>query len=201
MRIGSDRIIDIDVRLIAATNKDLEKAVEKGSFRSDLFFRLNVLPIVISPLRKRKEDINSLLKYYMGNEYKNILPDDLKKLRAYNWPGNVRELENICTYYKTLISLPSYISFSETKHYDGNLSEEQLIYSILDVIHKNTNISHGIGRAAIIQKLKERGIIISDVKLRKFLNDLNASGMIEISKGRAGTKITDKGIKNKNNLM
>ena len=143
MRIGSDRIIDIDVRLIAATNKDLEKAVEKGSFRSDLFFRLNVLPIVISPLRKRKEDINSLLKYYMGNEYKNILPDDLKKLRAYNWPGNVRELENICTYYKTLISLPSYISFSETKHYDGNLSEEQLIYSILDVIHKNTNISHG----------------------------------------------------------
>ena len=57
------------------------------------------------------------------------------------------------------------------------------------------------GRAAIIQKLKERGIIISDVKLRKFLNDLNASGMIEISKGRAGTKITDKGIKNKNNLM
>lgn len=201
MRIGSDRIIDIDVRLIAATNKDLEKAVEKGSFRSDLFFRLNVLPIVISPLRKRKEDIDSLLKYYMGNEYKNILPDDLKKLRAYNWPGNVRELENICTYYKTLISLPSYISFSETKHYDGNLSEEQLIYSILDVIHKNTNISHGIGRAAIIQKLKERGIIISDVKLRKFLNDLNASGMIEISKGRAGTKITDKGIKNKNNLM
>ena len=201
MRIGSDRIIDIDVRLIAATNKDLEKAVEKGSFRSDLFFRLNVLPIVISPLRKRKEDIDSLLKYYMGNEYQNILPDDLKKLRAYNWPGNVRELENICTYYKTLISLPSYISFSETKHYDGNLSEEQLIYSILDVIHKNTNISHGIGRAAIIQKLKERGIIISDVKLRKFLNDLNASGMIEISKGRAGTKITDKGIKNKNNLM
>lgn len=201
MRIGSDRIIDIDVRLIAATNKDLEKAVEKGSFRSDLFFRLNVLPIVISPLRKRKEDIDSLLKYYMGNEYKNILPDDLKKLRAYNWPGNVRELENICTYYKALISLPSYISFSETKHYDGNLSEEQLIYSILDVIHKNTNISHGIGRAAIIQKLKERGIIISDVKLRKFLNDLNASGMIEISKGRAGTKITDKGIKNKNNLM
>lgn len=201
MRIGSDRIIDIDVRLIAATNKDLEKAVEKGSFRSDLFFRLNVLPIVISPLRKRKEDIDSLLKYYMGNEYKNILPDDLKKLRAYNWPGNVRELENICTYYKALISLPSYISFSETKHYDGNLSEKQLIYSILDVIHKNTNISHGIGRAAIIQKLKERGIIISDVKLRKFLNDLNASGMIEISKGRAGTKITDKGIKNKNNLM
>ncbi|MDD7512881.1 MAG: sigma 54-interacting transcriptional regulator [Clostridiales bacterium] len=201
MRIGSDRIIDIDVRLIAATNKDLEKAVEKGSFRSDLFFRLNVLPIVISPLRKRKEDIDSLLKYYMGNEYKNILPDDLKKLRAYNWPGNVRELENICTYYKTLMSLPSYISFSDTKHYDGNLSEEQLTCLILDVIHKNTNISHGIGRAAIIQKLKERGIIISDVKLRKFLNDLNASGMIEISKGRAGTRITDKGIKNKNSLM
>lgn len=200
MRIGSDRIIDIDVRLIAATNKDLEKAVEKGNFRSDLFFRLNVLPIVISPLRKRKEDIDSLLKYYMGNEYKNILPDDLKKLRAYNWPGNVRELENMCTYYKTLMSLPSYISFSDTKHYDVNLSEEQLTCLILDVIHKNTNISHGIGRAAIIQKLKERGIIISDVKLRKFLNDLNASGMIEISKGRAGTRITDKGIKNKNNL-
>lgn len=201
MRIGSDRIIDIDVRLIAATNKDLEKAVEKGSFRSDLFFRLNVLPIVISPLRKRKEDIDSLLKYYMGNEYKNILPDDLKKLRAYNWPGNVRELENMCTYYKTLMSLPSYISFSDTKRYDGNLSEEQLTCLILDVIHKSTNISHGIGRTAIIQKLKERGIIISDVKLRKFLNDLNASGMIEISKGRAGTRITDKGIKSKNNLI
>ncbi|MFR8519287.1 MAG: sigma-54 interaction domain-containing protein, partial [Emergencia timonensis] len=106
MRVGSDRMIEIDVRFITATNRNLEQAVREGTFRSDLFFRLNVLPVVIPPLRKRKDDILVLLQYFLGGDFKNITAQDLTLLSKYDWPGNIRELENVATYYKTLLSLP-----------------------------------------------------------------------------------------------
>ena len=110
MRVGSDRLIDIDIRLITATNRDLEAAVREGSFRSDLFYRLNVLPITIPPLRKRKEDILPLLQHFLGTTFKNISPAQLRQLTDYNWPGNVRELENAATYYQTLSAFPHQIT-------------------------------------------------------------------------------------------
>ncbi len=100
-RIGGEKNISIDVRLITATNKDLKKEVEKGNFREDLYYRLFVVPITIPPLRKRKEDIEVLTKYfldYFNNEYglqKTICKDALKIMEEYNWPGNVRELRNV----------------------------------------------------------------------------------------------------------
>ena len=66
MKVGGDRLIDIDIRLITATNKNLEAAVREGTFRSDLYFRLNVLPLVIPPLRRRKKDITALLQHFLG---------------------------------------------------------------------------------------------------------------------------------------
>ena len=78
MRIGSDRLINVDFRLIAATNKKLEDAVREGSFRSDLFFRLNVLPISIPPLRRRKEDLPLLLQHFLGSRYKEITPEQMQ---------------------------------------------------------------------------------------------------------------------------
>ena len=80
MRVGSDRMIEIDVRFITATNRNLEQAVREGTFRSDLFFRLNVLPVVIPPLRKRKDDILVLLQYFLGGDFKNITAQDLALL-------------------------------------------------------------------------------------------------------------------------
>ncbi len=101
-RLGSDHPIKVEVRIIAATNKDLEKEVEKGNFREDLFYRLNVIPIKIPPLRERKEDIPLLANFFLkkicqreGIEEKNFSEKAIKALINYSWPGNVRELENL----------------------------------------------------------------------------------------------------------
>jgi transcriptional regulator with GAF, ATPase, and Fis domain len=96
------RPIHVDVRVIAATNRDLKAAIESGTFRSDLFYRLNVFPIDVPPLRQRKEDILLLLEYfvkrYAGRAGKNIRSIDkrtLELLQSYEWPGNIRELQNV----------------------------------------------------------------------------------------------------------
>ena len=99
--IGSERPVDVDVRVIVATNKDLEAEVKNGSFREDLFYRIHVVPIHLPPLRERKEDIPPLAEHFlkeisqrMKKEIKGISPMAMQKLMLYNWPGNVRELEN-----------------------------------------------------------------------------------------------------------
>ena len=101
-RVGGSKNIKVDVRIIAATNKDLREEVKKGNFREDLLFRLNVIPIMVPPLRERKEDIPELVDYFLeyfaaeyGQKPKKITPDGLGMLQAYDWPGNIRELKNV----------------------------------------------------------------------------------------------------------
>jgi DNA-binding NtrC family response regulator len=97
--VGGTKPIDVDVRLVAATNADLEKQIEEGRFRADLYYRLNVIPIFIPPLRERREDIPALVDHFLRNcdqaGSKTIAPEALDLLMQYDWPGNVRELENI----------------------------------------------------------------------------------------------------------
>jgi two-component system nitrogen regulation response regulator NtrX len=96
-RVGGEKTIETDVRIIAATNQDLERACEEGRFRRDLFFRLNVIPIHVPPLRERPEDIPMLLCHFLGILKKDITlePDALDVLASHDWPGNVRELKNL----------------------------------------------------------------------------------------------------------
>jgi two-component system nitrogen regulation response regulator NtrX len=101
-RVGGNKNIKVDVRIIAATNKDLREEAKKGNFREDLLFRLNVIPIIVPPLRDRKEDIPELVEYFLdhfaveyGQKPKKITPDGLSMLQAYDWPGNIRELKNV----------------------------------------------------------------------------------------------------------
>ena len=101
-RLGSSQSIKLDVRIIAATNRDLEHAVCDGRFREDLFYRLNVFPITIAPLRERVEDIPDLawtfideLSRTYGKKIESIAPENLSALQRYSWPGNVRELRNV----------------------------------------------------------------------------------------------------------
>jgi transcriptional regulator with GAF, ATPase, and Fis domain len=100
-RVGGRTVIKTDVRVIAATNRDLLKEVQAGNFRSDLYYRLNVFPILIPPLRHRREDIASLATHFLhkhakkGKGVMNFSSRVLKELTAYNWPGNVRELEHL----------------------------------------------------------------------------------------------------------
>ena len=101
-RLGSTKTIKVDVRIIAATNKDLEKAVRKGAFREDLYYRLNVFPIAVPSLRERSEDIPLLAQAFikefeetMGKRIDQILEKDMMAMQCYSWPGNVRELKNV----------------------------------------------------------------------------------------------------------
>ncbi len=101
-RVGGEETLSVDVRIICATKKDLLEHVKEGYFREDLFYRLNVVPINIPPLRERKEDIPLLINYFLKkfvSQYEDALPDVSREvmdiLLAYNWPGNVRELENV----------------------------------------------------------------------------------------------------------
>jgi len=101
-RLGSPRTVDVDVRVIAATNRDLSEEVREGRFRRDLFYRLNVFPITVPPLRERREDIPMLVRHFaqqfarrMKKNVESIPSDTMDALKRYDWPGNIRELQNL----------------------------------------------------------------------------------------------------------
>ncbi len=111
MRVGGSEMIEADVRIIAATNKDLEEEIRKGSFREDLYYRINVIPILLQPLRNRREDIPLLIKHFLDKKShgeplapKSITAETMEVLCRYDWPGNVREMENLIEQMATLSS-------------------------------------------------------------------------------------------------
>ncbi len=100
--LGAQKTVKVDIRIVSASNKDIDKEVEDGSFRKDLFYRIRVIPIRMPPLRERKEDIPLLVEHFleksaakMNKKIKNMTAEALKKIMIYSWPGNVRELENV----------------------------------------------------------------------------------------------------------
>ena len=184
--LGSTRTIKVNVRVIAATHKDLEKEVREGRFREDLFYRLNVVPISIPPLRERKEDLPSLTLYFLSlygeknkKELKEISPKALDLLIRYDWPGNIRELEN-CIERAVIVArgemitpadLPPQIqALSRGKEDQGILfpsgislqdAEKALILKTLEDTGGNRSRAAeilGINRRTLQIKLKEYGL-------------------------------------------
>jgi formate hydrogenlyase transcriptional activator len=101
-RLGSGRTHKVDVRLVTATNRHLQKMVARGQFRSDLYYRLNLFPILLPVLRERREDIPGLVTHFvklfsrrMGKQVDTIPPETMAAFRSYSWPGNIRELQNL----------------------------------------------------------------------------------------------------------
>lgn len=155
MRLGDDKIMPVNARLIAATNKDLIEEINQGRFRKDLYFRINILRLDIPPLRSRKEDIEDLVKFFMAkydNNKLSISQAALELMRNYNWPGNVRELENLierlCITTNNEISTYDILNyFNEVKDLNGAnilnnqgemLSKEKIL-EIVDLFNGNKN--------------------------------------------------------------
>lgn len=185
-RIGSTKEIVVDVRIIAATNKDLIEEVRKGNFRKDLFYRLNVLPIKLPPLRERKDDIPLLVEYFMKRISKRLnkkmvkIPQEyMEYLINYEWPGNVRELENFIELVINTECIPVDIEKNEEKIKirpygkikDENLKldyvEKQHIIKVLEKYNGNMTLSAkalGIGRNTLYRKIKKYNIYCSKLE-------------------------------------
>jgi transcriptional regulator with PAS, ATPase and Fis domain len=215
MRIGGDSLIDIDVRIIAATNRDLKQLVKMKRFRNDLYFRLNVLPLKIPGLKHRKEDVLLLI-----DEFKKEFNTDFSlskeakyKFLNHSWEGNIRELKNYVEYLANLrkqIIYPKDLPFDtdlyNRSNYDLKSEEKKIIdrvmvngnvsdyIFILQILHEGYLNRRRVGRRSISSAADERGIYLSEQEIRKMLLKLEIYGMVIINKGRGGTKITDFGI-------
>ena len=166
-RVGGNQTITVDVRIIAATNKDLEKEIESGGFRKDLYWRLKVITIDIPPLRQRKDDIPHLCDYFLARfstEYKQstsyLSETALAKLIAYSWPGNVRELEN-CIRRAVLLTPGNVIPEGNLMIPDG----------------RSQNLFSDITREQIIERLKKKIDVMFPDICRLFEQDIHANIM------------------------
>ncbi|HWJ02318.1 MAG TPA: sigma 54-interacting transcriptional regulator, partial [Verrucomicrobiae bacterium] len=187
-KVGGTKTIKVDIRVIAATNRHLESMMEDGAFRRDLYYRLNIVPLHLLPLRERKDDIPALARYFLnkftqetGDEI-TLTPGVLPLLKGYEWPGNIRELQNVLE-HASIVSgglqievqhLPAYVlgaSKTETaesesdRKYDLRQAvakvERELITAAL--LNSNNNRSHamqslGISRRAFYEKLRRYDI-------------------------------------------
>lgn len=214
--IGSDQIIEIDVRVIAATHKNPIDLIEVGQFRKDLFYRLNVFPIELPPLRKRIDDIPLLLDAFTKHRF-NMTDECRCRIMGYKWPGNIRELHNVANYVSTVESggvmdthsLPQYIvdqtgicmieSRTDIKFDDKAaieaISDFDLTLQVLASISFLNEIGKTAGRKHILELLHKNDIDIQESYLRKVLLALSDRQLIVIKKGRSGSHITPKGEK------
>ena len=138
-RVGSNHPISVDVRVIAATNRDLRAAVAAGTFRADLFYRLNVFPIAVPSLRERAEDIPLLLEYFVaryskesGKTIRHVGKQTLQHLRGYHWPGNIRELQNVVERALILIETDTFVVDETWLQSESVKSSPKLGFSALD---------------------------------------------------------------------
>lgn len=182
-RVGSTKQIPVDVRIIAATNKNLEEEVEKGNFRKDLFYRLNVLPLYLIPLRERKDDIPVLIEYFMNKTSKHLnkrkveIPEEyIEKLIEYDWPGNIRELENIIELMINYESFEAFEMYGDIKNKSDKETEilsldapdisleamEKIhIKKVLDKYQGNVSLAAkalDIGRNTLYRKIKQHSL-------------------------------------------
>ncbi len=188
-RIGGKQTIKSDVRIIAATNRNLEKEIANGRFRSDLYFRLNVFPIFVPSLKERKEDIPALVKHFIniyskriGSNVKSIKKTDLELLTEYNWPGNIRELEH-------LIERSIIISKGE------NINFENFFKSI----HTNSSLQEE--DFATLTEIEKQHIVLALKKANgKITGKNSASELLGINGKTLGSKIRKLGIKKEINF-
>lgn len=190
MKVGSNRAVDINVRIIAASNCDLLRAVREGRFRKDLYYRLNVVAITLPPLRERREDILLLFRSFMGKQDARLTNTERETILRYDWPGNVRELENCALYYKTFGELPQQVCGAGSGDGQEKREAEGLL---LLLIQEGTSPTHGIGRTELMQGMRARDMRVSDAYLREMLHHLEEQGFISIGRGRQGTRLTEIG--------
>ena len=242
MRVGGGSIIRVDVRIVAATNESLEEKIQEGSFRKDLYYRLNALTVEIPSLRKREDDIFLLLDFFMRKIGGNFtLSSETKEfLRRHPWPGNIRELQNAVEYFnylaKSVIEIsdlpPTMTRFveagldvvgkpaekesfaekpftarsaAENTHKDSfevndntdargiNAAADKKQF-VLNQLALAWRAGESAGREKILEAAKKDHIPMTQKQVRELLDELAKEGLIQVGRGRGGSRITEKGL-------
>jgi formate hydrogenlyase transcriptional activator len=203
-RLGSTRTHRVDVRLVAATNRNLMDMVDQGNFRSDLYYRLNVFPILLPPLRERREDIPALVMHFveilgrrMGREIEHIPPETMSALSSHPWPGNIRELQNLIERAVILSNegvLPNPLPTPGTRNFVAapatlRDSERTLILRTLEAVGwvlggpKGAANKLGVKRTTLIHKMQKLGISRPAPQDRALQDSENARGPAPLQAG------------------
>jgi transcriptional regulator with PAS, ATPase and Fis domain len=209
MRIGSQRMIPVNFRVISATNQNLEERIRNGQFREDLYYRLNVLPLRIPPLRERPEDILYLFSRFQNAGSAGPLPVSeaaRNVLLGYAWPGNIRELWNVASCASFLAeteiavdSLPEYIVRrnqgieSGFERFSGSDPDGASV-KVLRVLVEGNAAGKGLGRASIQARLRSQGVELTEGRIRGSMNILRAEAFIDSGTGRLGTRATPRAV-------
>ena len=218
MPVGGTKIKSVDVRVIAATNKDLRKMVKEKQFRSDLYYRLKIGYIHLPPLRERISDIKDLVEYFISKETSKkvkISKEVIDDFESYKWLGNVRELESTIKYMLavrttdtlTLDDLPDKKFFEEEVGEDNCDSDYEFkilsgeLLSILNMIKKLEDNNINASREKITKALNDIGIDVTENKIRTKLNYLEEYGYITKNRGKKGTVLTRKGLGYLNSMI
>jgi len=213
MRVGGNQIIHVDVRIVAATNEELEQKVANGSFRQDLYYRLNALPVLIPPLCQRGDDVFLLLEQFkqkIGGQFQ--LSDEIRELfRQYEWPGNIRELRNVVDYLcftghgiVSVADLPPVFLMNKVRQplgvqmlrtYADPVSNfpNELERLVLKILYQAERTGQTVGREKI-QEEAGQFVKLTQPQVRKILNSLAKRGYAEVKRGRGGSRITKQGI-------
>ena len=212
MRVGGNRIVSVDVRIVAATNENLDKMVEEGTFRRDLYYRLNTLPVLIPPLREREGDLLLLIDHFrkgIGASF-TLSPELERLLLTHQWRGNIRELRNVVEYFSyTGSPVVGPEELPPTFHYlpaglpeaggagaqpprlaDCPPEDERFVLSRL---YQADREGRSLGRDAILADAKAAGLPCSQQEVRRILSALDQAGLARVSRGRGGTRLTPAG--------
>ncbi|MDC7240034.1 MAG: sigma 54-interacting transcriptional regulator [Spirochaetales bacterium] len=207
MRIGGTTTIPVDVRVIAATNRNLHQLMQEGLFRKDLFYRISVFSLHIPPLSQRKQDIAVLIDYMLKlrKTPKRLSPDLLAFLQEWPWEGNIRELTN-CVEYMSYMGGDSLLLDDLPPTFTAYTGNENCIHDKAEPLHDLSGQGKetakrileilnrkNMGRRSLHQNLVSEGYSVSEYEVRQILETLRSSGLISTGAGRSGTSLTVKG--------
>jgi len=231
LKIGGTKVLPIDVRVIAATNRDLAAMVKAGTFREDLYYRLKVLQLKLLPLRERREDILLLASYFLKRRgYAQSLCAEVQEaLVSYRWPGNIRELENTMEYVAimsegdlTADELPfmgdEEAAEEHARHHRPPPPEPPAYLSpahslpaacagveldrlLLELILEARRCSAPMGRRNMVNAARERGVLVTESEVRLAMEELRRKGLIIVRRGRAGCSLTAAGYEYMNDAI
>lgn len=178
MRIGGSRVVNIDIRVLSASNKNLKDEIAANNFRSDLYYRLSTFIVELPPLRRRREDILPLFRSFSESGGEELTEKQKAYLLSYRWPGNVRELQNAVAYYDVIGKLPNEGIADKDSERDAEKDR------LLELLSENSD--DGLGRGRIIELMEQRGTHLSQQRFEELISELLEEKRIIRGRGRQG---------------